>query len=255
METVKTMQKLSGKTALITGGNSGIGLATAKLFSEHGVRLIITGRDKASLTKAKNELGDDVLAIQSDASKLTDIESLMQQIQKQFGQLDILFVNAGIAQAVPFEFVNEQQFDATITTDFKGAFFTIQKALPLLTKNASIIVTTSITNQMGTPNLSVYGACKAALRSLVQTLGLELIGRGIRVNAISPGPINTPMYGRLGLPGEVEQAIKAEITNKSPIKRFGSPEEVAKVALFLASDDSSYIVGEEIVVDGGMSLL
>ncbi|MFZ5524161.1 MAG: SDR family oxidoreductase [Pseudomonadota bacterium] len=249
------MQKLTGKTALITGGNSGIGLATAKLFREHGAHLVITGRDKESLAQARSALGDDVLAIQSDAGKLADIESLMQQIQKQFGQLDILFVNAGTAQAAPFDFVTEQQFDAMVAIDFKGVFFTIQKALPLLKNNTAIIVNTSITNQMGTPNLSVYAACKAALRSLVQTLGLELIGRGIRINAISPGPITTPMYGRFGLPDEVQQAIKAEITHKSPIKRFGAPEEVAKVVLFLASEDSSYIVGDEIVVDGGMSLL
>lgn len=249
------MQKLSGKTALITGGNSGIGLASAKLFREHGARLAITGRDKASLAQAKSILGDDALAVQSDAGKLADIESLMQQIQRHFGQLDILFVNAGIAQAAPFEFVTEQQFDDMVAIDLKGAFFTIQKALPLLAKNASIIVTTSITNQMGSPNMSVYGACKAALRSLVQTLGLELIGRGIRINAISPGPIDTPIFGRFGLPDEVQQGIKAGIASKSPIKRFGAPEEIAKAALFLASEDSSYIVGDEIVVDGGMSLL
>ncbi len=249
------MQKLTGKTALITGGNSGIGLAAAKLFREHGARLAISGRNKASLAQSKSDLGADVLAVQSDAGNLADIESLMQQIQNQFGNLDILFVNAGIAEAAPFEFVSEQQFDEMVNIDIKGAFFTIQKALPLLTKNASIIVTTSIVNQMGSPNMSVYGACKAALRSLVQTLGLELIGRGIRINAISPGPIDTPMFARLGLPEEIQKGVKTEITNKSPIKRFGAPEEVAKVALFLASDDSSYIVGHEIVVDGGMSLL
>jgi NAD(P)-dependent dehydrogenase (short-subunit alcohol dehydrogenase family) len=243
------MQKLSGKTVLITGGNSGIGLATAKLFREHGARLIITGRDLASLAQAKTILGDNTLTIQSNAGKLADIESLMQRTQEQFGHLDILFVNAAIAQVSPFEFVSE------VTTNLKGVFFTIQKALPLLKKNSSIIVTTSIVNQMGSPNMSVYAACKAALRSLVQTLGLELIGRGIRINAISPGPIDTPIFGRFGLPDEVEQGIKAEITNKSPMKRFGAPEEVAKVALFLASEDSSYIVGDEIVVDGGMSLL
>jgi NAD(P)-dependent dehydrogenase (short-subunit alcohol dehydrogenase family) len=249
------MQKLSGKTVLITGGNSGIGLATAKLFREHGARLIITGRDLASLAQAKTILGDNTLTIQSNAGKLADIESLMQRTQEQFGHLDILFVNAAIAQVAPFEFVSEEQFDDMVTTNLKGVFFTIQKALPLLKKNSSIIVTTSIVNQMGSPNMSVYAACKAALRSLVQTLGLELIGRGIRINAISPGPIDTPIFGRFGLPDEVEQGIKAEITNKSPMKRFGAPEEVAKVALFLASEDSSYIVGDEIVVDGGMSLL
>ncbi len=249
------MQKLSGKTALITGGNSGIGLAAAKLFQEHGARLAITGRDPASLEQARRTLGDDVLAVQSDAGKFSDIELLMDQIKERFGRLDVLFVNAAIAHAAPFELVTEEAFDEMATVNFKGVFFTIQKALPLLSSNSSIIVTNSIANRMGSPNFSVYGACKAALRSLVQTLGLELIGRGIRINAISPGPIATPMYGRVGLPDEVEQAVKAEIHRKSPIKRFGEPEEVARVALFLASEDSSYIVGEEIVVDGGMNLL
>jgi NAD(P)-dependent dehydrogenase (short-subunit alcohol dehydrogenase family) len=249
------MQRLEGKTALITGGNSGIGLATAKLFLENGARVIITGRDISSLEKVKNDLGRDILAIRSDAGDLKAIEDLVQQTQKHFGKLDILFLNAATAHADPFEFVSEKHFDDMININFKGVFFTIQKALPLMNKNASIIVTTSITNQMGSPSVSVYGACKAALRSFVQTLGLELIGRNIRINAISPGPIDTKMYGRMGLTTEVERAVKADIQNKSPIKRFGSPEEVANVALFLASEDSSYIVGEEIVVDGGMSLL
>lgn len=249
------MQKLSDKTALITGGNSGIGLAAAKLFLEHGARLAITGRDLESLEQARQTLGEDVLAVRSDASKISDIELLMALAEERFGRLDVLFVNAAIAHAAPFELVTEEQFDEMTAVNFRGVFFTIQKALPLLSNNSSIIVTNSIANRMGSPNFSVYGACKAALRSLVQTLGLELIGRGIRINAISPGPIDTPMYGRVGLPGEVEQAVKAEIHRKSPIKRFGEPEEVAKVALFLASEDSSYIVGEEIVVDGGMNLL
>jgi len=195
------------------------------------------------------------LAIQSDAGKLSDIERLMKQTEEQFGRLDVLFVNAGIAQAAPLELVTESEFDEMTSVNVKGIFFIIQKALPLLSNGSSVIITTSITNQLGSPNFSVYGACKAAQRSLVKSLGLELIGRGIRINAISPGPIATSMYGRVGLPNEVEQMIKAEIQNKSPIKRFGEPEEVAKVALFLASDDSSYIIGDEIVVDGGMSLL
>lgn len=249
------MPRLSGKTALITGGNSGIGLATAKLFHQQGARLAITGRDASSLEAARTEMGGDVLAVRSDAGSVADIESLMALVGERFGRLDVLFVNAAIAQPAPFELVSEAQFDETAAINFKGVFFTIQKALPLLGKNSSIIVTTSITNQMGTPNFSVYGACKAALRNLVQTLGLELIGRGIRINAISPGPISTPMFGRFGLPDEAAQAIQAEIARKSPIQRFGTPDEIARTALFLATDESSYIVGHEIVVDGGMSLL
>lgn len=249
------MKKLTGKNALITGGNSGIGLATARLFLEHGARLAITGRDPASLEQARVALGGDVLALQSDAGSVGDIGQLMHHMGEQLGRLDILFVNAAIAHVKPFELVTELEFDEMANVNFKGVFFTIQKALPLLSNNASIIVTSSIANNMGSPGFSVYGACKAALRSLVKTLGLELIGSGIRINAISPGPIATPMYGRIGLPDEMEQTIKAGIQEKSPIQRFGDPEEVARVALFLASDDSSYIVGDEIVVDGGMSLL
>jgi NAD(P)-dependent dehydrogenase (short-subunit alcohol dehydrogenase family) len=248
-------RKLDGKVALITGGNSGIGLATARLFKQHGARLVITGRDQASLEQAQENLGDDVIAVRSDAGSISDIDHLASLVEDQLGQLDVLFVNAGMAHAAPFEAVSEAQFDEMLSVNFKGVFFTIQKTLPLLRTGASIILTTSITNQIGSPGFGVYGACKAAQRSLVKTLGLELIGRGIRINAISPGPIATPIFGRVGLPSEVEQAVKAEIERKSPIKRFGSPEEVAKAALFLASDDSSYIVGEELVVDGGMSVL
>ncbi|HEU0198833.1 MAG TPA: SDR family oxidoreductase [Burkholderiaceae bacterium] len=249
------VRKLDGKVALITGGNSGIGLASGRLFVQHGARLVITGRDRVSLEQAQEALGDTVVGVQSDAGRMPDIESLVALIKEQLGRLDVLFVNAGMAHAAPFESVSEAQFDEMLAVNFKGVFFTIQQALALLKPGASVIVTTSITNQLGSPGFGVYGACKAAQRSLVKTLALELIGRGIRVNAISPGPIATPIFGRVGLPGDVEQAVKAEIAHKSPIKRFGSPEEVAKVALFLASADSSYMVGEELVVDGGMSLL
>lgn len=251
----KGMQKLAGKNVLITGGSSGIGLATALLFHEHGANLAITGRNPESLEQARLALGGTVLAVQSDAGKFSDIESLMHQVKEHFNQLDVLFVNAAVAYAKPFEMVTEAEFDEMTTVNFKGVFFTIQKALPFLAPNAAVIITTSITNQLGSRNFSIYGACKAAQRSLVKSLGLELIGRGIRINAISPGPISTPMYGRLGLPDKLEQMIKDEILSKSPIKRFGGPEEVARAALFLATDDSSYIVGDEIVVDGGMSLL
>lgn len=249
------MNKLKGKTVLITGGSSGIGLATAKLFRDEGAQLAITGQDPDGLARAREELGSETLVIRSNAGNLAEIESLMKQVDQHFKRLDVLFINAAVAKAAPIEQVSETQFDEIMGINCKGVFFTIQKALPLFGNSASIIVTTSITNQLGSPNFSVYGASKAALRSLVQSLSLELIGRGIRINAISPGPIATPMFERFGLPADMVQAIKSEIEHKSPIKRFGTPEEIAKVALFLASDDSSYLVGGEIVVDGGMSLL
>lgn len=249
------MNRLEGKTVLITGGSSGIGLATARLFRAEGARLAITGRDPERLAAAQAELGSETLVIPSEASNLPEIDSLMKQLKNHFGQLDVLFLNAALSSPAPIAEVTESQFDKIIGVNFKGVFFTIQKALPLLSKNASIIVTTSITNRTGSPNFSVYGASKAALRSLVQSLGLALIDRGIRVNAINPGPIDTGGFNRLPLPQETFNAIKSEIESKSPIRRFGTPEEVAKVALFLASDDSSYLVGEEIVVDGGISLV
>lgn len=247
--------KLVGKTALITGGSSGIGLATAKLFLAHGARVAITGRDPATLEQARELLGHDILTVQSDTGKLEDIDDLVRTIKERFGRLDVLFVNAALAEPAPFEFVTEAQFDAQAAVNLKGTFFTIQKALPLLTKGASVIVTTSISNQVGAPMFSVYAACKAALRSLVQSIGLELIDRGIRVNAISPGPTDTPGFGRWDVPKEVVEAARADFTRRSPSKRFASSEEVAKTALFLASDDASYFVGAELVVDGGMTLL
>jgi len=249
------MQRLAGKTALITGGNSGIGLATAKLFLEHGARVVITGRDRQTLEEACSTLKGDVAALQSDASSVGEIERLMSAVRERFGVLDVLFVNAAVARPAPFDAVTEADFDHITAVNLKGTFFTIQKALPMLAPSASIILTTSIANQMGSPNFSVYAASKAALRSLAQTLGLELIARGIRVNAISPGPIATPIWSKFGLPAEAERAVKDQVQQKSPAKRFGNPAEVARAALFLASEEASYVVGQEIVVDGGMSLL
>jgi len=249
------MQKLSGKTALITGGNSGIGLATAKLFLDQGARVAITGRNADALKQAREALGADVLTLRCDAGKVSDIDDAMATLKATWGHIDVVVLNAAIAGPAPFEMVSEAHFDELTSVNLKGVFFTLQKALPLLSAQASVIAMTSISNQMGSPNFSVYAACKAALRSLVQTLGLELIGRGIRVNAISPGPITTPMWGKFGLPDEAAQTVREEVQRKSPAKRFGDADEVARVALFLASEDSSYIVGQEIVVDGGMSLL
>ncbi|MBS4099490.1 MAG: SDR family oxidoreductase [Sulfuricella sp.] len=249
------MSRLSGKTALITGASAGIGLVTAKLFREHGARLAVTGRTETALAQAQQELGDETLVMRSDTGKLEEIEVAMQQVKARFGTLDILMVNAGLSRPAPFEKITEEQFDDIAATNFKGAFFTIQKAVPLLSRNSSVIITTSISNQKGSPNFSVYAACKAAQRSLVRTLALELIDRGIRVNAVSPGPIDTPNFGRRwGISEETIRAVREDFVEKAPLKRFGTPEEVAKVALFLASDDSSYVVGSEIVVDGGTSL-
>lgn len=249
------MAKLAGKTVLITGGSSGIGLATARLFLAEGARVAVTGRDPASLAGARAAFGSEALVMQSDAAALDAIDDALAQVAARFGKLDVLFLNAGVSVALPLEQVSEARFDEVMGINVKGAFFTLQKALPLLANPASVIMTTSITNRMGSPHFSVYAASKAALRSLVQSLALELSGRGVRINAISPGPIETPIYERVGLPPAMVQGIKGEIARKSPSGRFGSPDEVAKVALFLASDDSAYLVGEEIVVDGGMSLL
>jgi NAD(P)-dependent dehydrogenase (short-subunit alcohol dehydrogenase family) len=249
-----TQLKLQGRVALITGGSSGIGLASARLFKAEGAQLVITGRDPQRLAEVQAEFGQETLVVRSEAGSMADITALMEQVKERFGRLDVLFLNAAISNPAPIEAVTEANFDDIVGTNFKGPFFTVQQALPLLSANSSVIVTTSITNQRGTPNFTVYGASKAALRSMVQSMALGLIERGIRVNAINPGPIDSDGFNRRRAP-EVLKPLKDELSKRSPIKRFGTQEEVAKVALFLASDDSAYIVGEEIVVDGGISLV
>jgi NAD(P)-dependent dehydrogenase (short-subunit alcohol dehydrogenase family) len=248
-------EKLAGKRVLITGGSSGIGLATARLFQQHGAHVAITGRGADALAQAGAALDGKALLIQRDAAIVSEIEATVAQVGDAWGRLDVLFVNAGGAQPAPFEQVTEAAFDAQLGVNLKGVFFMIQKALPLMQAGASVIVTTSIANQQCSAPFAVYGAAKAALRSMVKSLGLDLIARGIRVNAISPGPIATPIFDRLGLPPAMAEEKKQAIAARSPIGRFGLPEEVAQAALFLASMESSYIVGEEIVIDGGMSLL
>lgn len=250
------MKKLAGKTALVTGGNSGIGLATARLFVNEGARVAISGRDAASLDRAATELGPDTMALQSDASRVTEIEQLMRQVGERFGKLDVLVLNAAAGQPMPMEFITEEAFDAMSGVCFKGVFFAIQKALPLLHAGSAVIVTTSIANQVAAPGFGVYAAAKAAARSLVRTAAVELAPRGIRVNAISPGPIDTPGFGRWdGVPAEVVQAARDDFSRRSPLQRFGRADEVAQAALFLATEASSYMVGAELVVDGGFSQL
>jgi NAD(P)-dependent dehydrogenase (short-subunit alcohol dehydrogenase family) len=249
------MGKLEGKVALITGGNSGIGRATAKEFKEQGARVVITGRDQQTLDEAAREIGGDVLAVRADTSSLAEIDKLFAAVKEKFGRVDVLFVNAGIAKFTPLEAVTEELFDAIMDINFKGAYFTIQKALPLLNDNASIILNTSINAHIGMPNSSVYAASKAALITLARTLSADLVGRGIRVNAVSPGPVVTPIFGRLGLPPDALEETANNIREQVPMKRFGRPEEIAKTVLFLASSDSSFLLGTEIIADGGRSTI
>ena len=238
--------KLKGKVAVITGGNSGIGLATAKDFKAQGARVVIFGRSQRALDVADQTIRNGTLAVQGDVTQLPDLDRLYQQTVERFGKVDILMVNAGIAKPTPIEQVDEAVFDETSNTNFKGAFFTVQRALSHLNDGASIILVTGYNNQKGIPGYSVNSATKAALRSLARTFSVELLHRRIRVNALSPGNIETPIFDKLGLPVEPQKWAEG-----IPMKRIGRAEEMAKAALFLASDDSSYMAGAELVIDGG----
>jgi NAD(P)-dependent dehydrogenase (short-subunit alcohol dehydrogenase family) len=248
------MGKLEGKVAVITGGNSGIGLATAKEFVAQGAHVVISGRDQKTLDEAAREIGNGVLAVRADVARLADIDRLFAEVKAKFGRIDVLFVNAGVGRFTPLEEVTEEIYDSIIDVNLKGAFFTIQKALPLLADGASIVLNTSIAAHIGRPlGTAVYSASKAALLSLARTLSNELVGRNIRVNAVSPGPVATPIFDRLGIPAAALDETRRSIESMVPMKRFGRPEEIAKTALFLASSDSSFLLGTEIVADGGMT--
>ena len=245
------MDRLEGKVAVVTGGNSGIGLATAKRFQQEGARVAISGRSKKTLDEAGRTIGNGVLAIQADVAKLAELDKLYAEVLQKLGNIDVLFVNAGVAKFAPLAETSESTFDEQFGINIKGAYFTIQKALPLLNDGASIILNTSVADSQGQVGTSVYSATKAALRSLARTAAAELVGRGIRVNAVAPGPIVTPIFGRTGLPQEAVDEFAKQILEKVPMKRFGQPEEVAATVAFLASQDASYITGVEINVDGG----
>ena len=245
------MKRLEGKVAVVTGGNSGIGLATAKRFQEEGARVAISGRSKKTLDEAVKTIGNGVVAIQSDVAKLSEIDKLFAEVSQKLGKIDVLFVNAGIAKFAPLADTPESLFDEHFDINIKGAYFTIQKALPYLNDGASIILNTSVVDKKGTVAASAYSATKAALRNLARTAAAELVGRGIRVNAVAPGPIATPIFGRTGLPQEAIDQFAKDVLTRVPMKRFGKPEEVAAAVAFLASQDASYITGVEINVDGG----
>jgi len=247
------MDKLKNKIAVITGGSSGIGLATAKEFIANGAKVVIFGRGQNALDEATKELGTNSYSIQGDVTNLADLERLYSETKTKFGGIDIVFINVGQGKLAPIADTSEEFFDAMISVNFKGAYFSLQKAIAHLNKNASVIITTSWLNQIGFGGSSLLSASKSALRSVVRVASAELADKGIRVNAVSPGPIGTPFWGKIGLPDDVLQGAAEAITNQVPVKRFGQPEEVAKAVLFLASDDASFIVGHEIAVDGGIN--
>jgi NAD(P)-dependent dehydrogenase (short-subunit alcohol dehydrogenase family) len=248
------MDRLKGKRALITGATSGIGLETARQFVNEGARVAITGRNAAKLEEARRNLGDGVVGIAADASDIAGQKTVAATIQREFGTLDALFVNAGIADLRPVEQWDEAGFDRTFASNVKGAFFLIQALLPVFANPASIVLNASVNAHVGMANTSVYGASKAALLSLSRTLSGELIGRGIRVNAVSPGPIATPLYDKLGLSPADLKTVAASIQNQVPAGRFGDPREIANAVVFLASDESAFTVGGELLIDGGLSL-
>lgn len=250
---MNSTQKLHGKTVLITGGTQGIGLTTAKLMHAEGARVIVTGVNPDSIAAASAELGLEVTVLYADVRKAADLDAVIETVRSRFTRLDILFANAGVGTVAPLEAVTEAQIDTQFSINFKGLFLTVQKAAPLMSKGASIVLTTSFLNAVGTPGFSILSASKAAVRSLALTLGAELAPRGIRVNAVSPGPIATAFHGKLGLTdselGDAAAAIQAAI----PLKRFGEAAEVAQAVVFLASDAASFITGTEMVVDGGLT--
>jgi NAD(P)-dependent dehydrogenase (short-subunit alcohol dehydrogenase family) len=244
-------KRFLGKTIVITGGNSGIGLATAKLFHDEGAKVAISGRDQKTLDESVRVIGGDALAVKADVSKLADIDRLYNQVTAKFGKIDGLFANAGIAKFAPASESTEQLFDETFDINVKGLYFTLQKALPHLNNNAGIVLNSSVVNAKGSPTTTIYSASKAAVRSLARTFAAELVDRGIRVNVVSPGPIETPIFGRTGLPQAAIDEFANYIKTSNPMKRFGTPEEVADAVLFLTSSEASYITGVDLKVDGG----
>jgi NAD(P)-dependent dehydrogenase (short-subunit alcohol dehydrogenase family) len=245
------MNRLQGKVAVITGGNSGIGYATAKLFAEEGATVIITGRDQATLDIAAADIGANAVAVKSDVANMADLDALFSMVNTQFGGLDILFANAGVFLGAPLQQTTEELYNSTFDINVKGVFFAIQKAETILRDGGSIVINASTVIHAGMPGASLYAASKAAVRQLAKNLSNELAGRNIRVNVVSPGYTRTPIIGRAGYNDEQVEGFYAHTSGEVPMRRPGTADEIAKAVLFLASDDASYITGEELLVDGG----
>jgi len=248
-------QRFKGKVVVVTGGNSGIGLGVARAYALEGAQVAITGRNENSLEVAAKEIGDGTLAIQSDAGKVTEIEAAMKKIKERFGRIDALFVNAGVGKFVPFEKVTEEFFDETVDINMKGVFFTVQKAISLMSEGSAIVLNESINAHLGMPGTTVYGATKAAVINMAKTLSADLLEKGIRVNAISPGPVTSALLARDGITREKLQETKDWIQSQVPIKRFGTLEEIAAAVLYLTSPESAFVLGSELIIDGGMATL
>jgi NAD(P)-dependent dehydrogenase (short-subunit alcohol dehydrogenase family) len=246
------MRELNGKIAIVTGGNSGIGYASAKKLKENGATVIITGRSAEKVKTASNELG--VTGIVADVKDLSAIDALVNQVKNEFGNVDILFVNAGIFTPAPLGHISEEMFDNQMGINFKGALFTVEKFLPIINDGASIINLGSINAYTGMPNTAVYAASKAAMNSYTRTAATELAPRKIRVNVINPGPVYTPIFEKTGMEEEQLKGFAEAMQNRIPLKRFGQPEDIANLVAFLASDEASFITGSEYNIDGGINI-
>lgn len=245
-------QQLNNRVAVVTGGSSGIGLAIAKRFAQEGAKVAITGRNQQSLDKAVAEIGQHALGIQGDVSNLEDLTRIYQTVADRFGHIDTLIVNAAVYVVGPLADFTEEQFDQVSDINFKGAFFSVQKAVPVLKDGASVVLVSSTVNGKGVPNHAAYSATKAAVRSLARSFSAELLSRQIRVNVLTPGPVDTPVFATVAGSPEEAAAMKEAMGNFTPLKRVGTPEELAAAALYLASDDSRYMLGAELLVDGGL---
>ena len=248
------MERYEGKKAVIIGGTSGIGLATAKMLLDEGARVLVTGRSQAGLESAQEELGNGGVVVSSDARSLTDIDALASRVKAEFDTFDLLFVNAGLGLFAPLEHTTETTFDEMFNLNAKGPFFAVQKLAPLINRGGSVVLTTSSANVKGMPMIAAYGGAKAALRSFARIFAAELLPRGIRVNAVSPGPTETPIIGKAFPDKDVAAQLMGQMTESVPMKRFGTSEEVAKAVLFLAFD-ATFTTGAELPVDGGLTQL